>query len=67
MFLFQPDSCAAYPTDNQLSFTNITLEIENKRVTPLWIASQEVPACQSSAIIIDPTTIQIVWNSTGSV
>ena len=59
----QPNSCAAYPPDDSLTFTDIVLEVEGKIVSPTWQAQQQQPACDSSAKVLSPSSIQLLWNS----
>ena len=63
----QPDRCKAYPTDGEMSFENIYVEVEGKPVTnPTWSALQEEPACNSKAVVIDPATIKFQWDVSAS-
>ena len=45
-----------------MSFENIYVEVDGKRVTPDWVALQERPACDSKAVIVDHATIKISWD-----
>lgn len=63
----QPESCAAYPPDGAFTFENIYLEVEFEPVdAPDWKATQEVPACDSQATVVDAKTITISWDPTAS-
>jgi len=62
----QPRSCRAYPPDGQMSFTNIVMEVDGKKVTPKWEAKQERPACDSQAIIVSPTEIKFTWSASSA-
>jgi len=62
----QPDTCAAYPADGEMTFTNIYMEVEGAAVKPAWQALQEDPACNSKAVIISPTEIQLSWDTSAS-
>ena len=63
----QPRTCRAYPTDNEMSFENIYVEVDGKPVTnPNWQAQQEKPACNSKATIVDAATIKFSWDTSGA-
>ena len=63
----QPERCKAYPTDGQMSFENIYVEVDGKPVTsPTWQALQEQPACDSKAVVVDSSTIKFTWDTTAS-
>jgi len=63
----QPDDCSGYPPNGQVTFTNIHIEIENKPVTPQWTAHTYVPACNSQAVVLSPSSVKFTWNPNGSV
>ena len=59
----QPRTCKAYPTDGEMSFENIYVEVDYKPVvSPTWQALQERPACSSKAVIVDSATVKITWD-----
>ena len=62
----QPEHCDAYPTSGVVTFTNISMAVDNQLVaSPKWSALQEHPACSSKATIMDAETIQFSWDAKG--
>jgi hypothetical protein len=60
----QPETCNAYPTSNECTFSDIVVEVENQVVSsPKWEAMQKDPACDSKATVVDSSTIKFTWNS----
>jgi len=61
----QPRTCRAYPTDGEMSFDNIYVEVDGKAVAaPAWEAKQEDPACNSQATVVDSQTVKFTWSPT---
>merc|ERR1712232_47613 len=59
----QPSSCSQLPSDGGIIFTDISIEVEGKKVNaPQWAALQERPKCSSQAVVVDSGTIRIEWN-----
>jgi len=59
----QPDDCGELPSDGQITFTSINIELENKPVTPKWQAFQYQPACNSQAEVLSPTSVKFTWDT----
>ena len=61
----QPNSCAEYPSNNNVTFTDI--QIAWASGAPLTLASWTVatfkPACASVAKAISASTVQLLWKS----
>jgi hypothetical protein len=63
----QPDSCSELPPNGKVSWTNISVEVNNIVVqNPVWVAQEENPACKSKAVVNSPTSIDIVWGTTSN-
>lgn len=59
----QPSSCSQLPRDGGITFTDISVEVEGKKVaSPKWTALQERPKCSSQAVVVDSATVKIEWN-----
>jgi hypothetical protein len=61
----QPRTCEAYPSNGNMTFSNIYLEVEGKQVKNVqWQAKQERPKCNSKATVVDSETISFSWSPT---
>ena len=61
-----PYSCDGLPANGSITFQNITMEVGGKQVVPQWLAKQERPACNSTAVILSPESIQFTWGTSPS-
>ena len=60
----QPTSCDMFPTNGNITFSSIVIEVEDKIVTnPTWVVQQERPACNSKAVVVDESTVMLHWSS----
>jgi hypothetical protein len=60
----QPLSCRELPSNNNVTWTNILVEVDGKNVeSPMWRALEEEPKCSSKAVVVDPATVSITWSS----
>jgi hypothetical protein len=60
----QPELCAAYPSNNEVVFTDIVVERAGKVVAdPKWIPATFKPACSSNTTIVSPTSVKFTWDS----
>jgi len=55
--------CNEYPPDNKVTFTNITVEWGGTKKSPKWTTAYVDNVCDNRAHVVDPSTIQITWNS----
>lgn len=55
--------CDAYSADGQVTFYDIVLEFDNKRVKPLWTTSYVDDNCNTRAHVVNTSTIQITWDT----
>ena len=57
--------CGDYPPDGVVTFTNITVQFDNKNVTDAvtWTTAFVEDVCNNRAAIIDPRTIAITWDT----
>eukprot|EP00040_Diaphanoeca_grandis_P002756 m.22641 g.22641 ORF g.22641 m.22641 type:complete len:238 (-) comp13875_c0_seq1:412-1125(-) len=61
-----PFFCKEFPPNGNVTFTDIVVEVNYKRVaSPAWVAKQENPKCDSKAMLISNNTIAIAWNASG--
>ena len=60
----QPEHCAQFPPNGLVRWSDVAVEVDGKVVSePIWTAVQERPACNSTAVVLDPTTIEIRWDA----
>jgi len=60
----QPASCDMFPTNGNITFSSIVVEVEGEVVTnPTWVVQQERPACSSKAVVLDGSTVMLQWSS----
>ena len=60
----QPEHCAQFPPNGLVRWTDVAVEVDGKVVSePIWTAVQERPACNSTAVVLDPKTIEIRWDA----
>lgn len=62
----QPQTCAQLPPSGSLSYTDIEIEFGGKRVVPNWTAHVKRYSCSSRAVMVNATTVKIVWDPNGS-
>jgi hypothetical protein len=59
----QPTSCDMFPSNGNITFTNIVVEVEGETVaSPEWEAMEERPACSSKAVVVDESTVMLQWD-----
>eukprot|EP01063_Lacrimia_lanifica_P026088 TRINITY_DN3458_c0_g3_i2.p1 TRINITY_DN3458_c0_g3~~TRINITY_DN3458_c0_g3_i2.p1 ORF type:complete len:231 (+),score=87.95 TRINITY_DN3458_c0_g3_i2:76-768(+) len=56
-------SCAQYPPNEKVTFYDIALEYEGKRVQPVWKTSFVDDVCDNRANVVDNSTIAITWRA----
>jgi len=61
----QPSNCEEYPSNGEVIFSNINIELENQPVIPEWQAFQYRPACESTAHILNSSSVSFTWNPSG--
>lgn len=63
----QPDSCDQLPAAGKVTWTDIKVEVNGKAVaSPTWVAGQEGPVCGSQAVVVNPSTVEITWQTSRS-
>jgi len=61
----QPSRCDEFPPNGQITFTDISVEVNGELVeSPVWVPKQEVPKCSSKVEVPDPRTVKISWDAT---
>ncbi len=55
--------CGDYPPDGKVTFTGMTIECDNKPFVPTWSTAFVEDVCNNRAKVIDPSTIEISWNT----
>ena len=59
----QPNRCNELPPDGIVTWSNISIEVNNKRVdAPVFKAKQERPMCGSKVEIVSPQVITLTWD-----
>jgi hypothetical protein len=62
----QPPSCDQYPANGGVTFSNITIAWEGVvNHSPAWMAAQYQPACGSTPHIVNNSTINFTWRTSG--
>jgi len=59
----QPESCDQYPSNGEISFTNIVITIEGKQITPQWKAYTWQDDCNCQPTIVSSSEIQFTWDT----
>ena len=60
----QPRSCDELPPNGLVTWSNITVEVNNEAVAePKFRAMQEEPACGSKVEIVSPSVITLSWEA----
>ena len=60
----QPDSCDELPPSGVVSWTDIEIDVNYKRVPhPRWTAKEENPKCGAKAVVVSPGTVNISWTA----
>ena len=60
----QPSSCRQLPPNGNVTWFNIAVEVNGQVVaSPQWKAMEEEPKCGSKAVVTDPATVSIVFQS----
>mgnify|MGYP003950411995 CR=1 FL=1 len=60
----QPDRCDELPPSGVVSWTNIEVDVNYKRVQrPTWTAKEESPKCGAKAVVVSSDTVNITWNA----
>eukprot|EP01083_Nonionella_stella_P095923 269423_1 len=55
--------CDMYPPDDIVTFQNISVFWNGKKVDPLWTTAYVEDVCNNRAKVVDNSTIAITWNS----
>ena len=59
-----PMSCDMFPASDNVTFSNIYVEVEGKPVaSPKWVAAEMTAGCDSKAVILDPQTVALTWKA----
>ena len=64
-FVFEKSqwACDQYPTNEQVTFYDITMEFDGKKVQPAWTTAFVDDHCDFRAAIVDESTIKMTWNT----
>jgi len=58
----QVESCRGLPSSGSVRWTNVIVEVNGEKVDDAdWVAKEERPVCGSKAVVVNSTTIDIVW------
>jgi len=57
--------CSQYPPNNQVTFYDIEIQYDGKTVTPDWTTGYVDDVCDCRAHILNATSVQITWTSSG--
>ena len=57
-------SCAQYPSNDKVTFYDIAVEYEGKKVEPKWTTDYVEDVCNNRAHVVDNATVAISWDST---
>eukprot|EP00744_Colponema_vietnamica_P012114 GILI01017009.1.p1 GENE.GILI01017009.1~~GILI01017009.1.p1 ORF type:complete len:267 (-),score=92.51 GILI01017009.1:107-907(-) len=55
--------CGDYPPEEQITFGNLTMECNGKRITPQWTTSFVEDCCDFRAHVVDSQTITMTWST----
>jgi len=58
--------CVDYPPDGKVTFNNIKIYCNKKQIVPQWTTSFVEDVCNNRAHVINASTIQITWNTSGT-
>ena len=58
----QPHSCDMFPASGGITFFDVTVDVDYQRVSPTWVAKQEVPACNSLSAVLDESSVSLTWD-----
>jgi hypothetical protein len=60
----QPQKCNELPANGIVRWTDIEVEIDNKKISePVWHAVEESPKCKSKAVVVNSTCVEITWDA----
>jgi len=59
----QPNTCSEYPSNGEITFTDIKVSWQNKFSTPQWKALEYQDACNCQGQIIDSETLKFTWQT----
>lgn len=59
----KPANCDQYPPEGVVTFSNIRVEYDGKRVTPSWKTGIVDDVCNNRAAVLNSTTVQITWDT----
>jgi len=66
-FVFEKEArCDQYPPNNQVTFYDISIYYNNKKVSPTWTTAYVDDVCNNRAKVVDEATIQITWDSSAT-
>ena len=60
-----PRTCNQFPTNGNITFKDIVVEVAGKRVTPKWTVKEQNPACSSAAVVLDKSSVMLKWKAGG--
>jgi len=63
----QPQHCNSYPANGNVTFYDITIEMDYTRINNSFFSHLYKPACQSNVKVLSPTSIMFVWNTSANV
>jgi len=56
-------NCYLYPTDNSLTFFDISVSAGGNVVTPKWVPKTQNNRCSETFTVNDPTSVKLTWRS----
>jgi len=59
----QPDDCGQYPSNGDIVFENIHIELEGQEVTPKWQGHTWQDACNCQPHVISPSSVKFTWQT----
>ena len=60
----QPQKCNELPANGIVRWTDIEVEVDNKKISePVWHAVEESPKCKSKAVVVNSTCVEITWDA----
>jgi len=59
----QPSSCSQYPSNGELTFSDIAIALKGKYITPSWKTVQWQDACNCTGIVNSPSSLTFTWST----
>eukprot|EP00038_Savillea_parva_P030273 m.76709 g.76709 ORF g.76709 m.76709 type:complete len:237 (-) comp9084_c0_seq2:227-937(-) len=58
----QVEKCNGLPSSGKVQWTGVSVEVNGEKVPDAqWVAKEENPVCGAKAVVVNTTTIDIVW------